>query len=92
VGKWQANLLKRLKSFQSFENSRIFKSISNGLDLAGLPGLSIAVFIPVNGINLPARKMFPPQIQSAIARIQRDDTGRKKTACRSTRFNDFRAA
>jgi hypothetical protein len=28
IGKWQAKLLKRLKSFQSFENSKNFKSVS----------------------------------------------------------------
>jgi hypothetical protein len=34
MGKWAANLLKRLKSFQSFENSKIFKSVSIGTQIA----------------------------------------------------------
>jgi hypothetical protein len=33
-GKWVAKLLKRLKSFQSFENSKIFKFVSNGMEIA----------------------------------------------------------
>jgi hypothetical protein len=36
MGKWVAKLLKRLKSFQSFENSKIFKSNSNGTKFAVL--------------------------------------------------------
>jgi hypothetical protein len=56
-GKWAANLLKRLKSFQSFENSKIFKCVSIGTEIAVVspPDCTSGV----EGNNPPGGPRFP---------------------------------